>query len=307
MDSILIIGTGALATLFAARLAASGVDVTMLGTWQAGLAALAEDGARLDDATGSRVRVINDPSDCKEAKYALVLVKTWQTERAAQQLEICLAENGLAVTLQNGLGNYEILENILGQKRVGRGITTLGATLLAPGHAHLGGYGKVFLEKQPHLSSLVRMMRIANFEIETSNNVQALIWGKLVINAAINPLTALLRIKNGGLLENSHVHNVMGELASEAASVAKACGIVLPFPDPESAVEKVARQSADNMSSMLQDVLRGAPTEVDAINGMIVRLGEKNNVSVPVNRVIWSLVNSLSVHGNIYRLSTGGV
>jgi 2-dehydropantoate 2-reductase len=151
------------------------------------------------------------------------------------------------------------------------------------------------------------MLRIANFEIETSKKMQALIWGKLVINAAINPLTALLRIKNGGLLENPHVHSIMVELASEAASVAKACGIMLPFLDPEGAVEKVARQSADNLSSMLQDVLRGAPTEVDAINGMIVRLGEKNNVSVPVNRVIWLLINGLSVRGNIYRLSTGGV
>ena len=209
MDSILIIGTGALATLFASRLAAAGVVVTMLGTWQAGLAALAKDGARLDDATGCRVRVIHDPSDCKGAEYALVLVKAWQTERAAHQLKNCLAENGLAVTLQNGLGNYEILENILGEKRVGRGVTTLGATLLAPGHAHLGGDGKVFLEKKRQLSSLEKMMRIANFEIETSKNVQALIWGKLVINAAINPLTALLRIKNGGLLENPHVHNIM--------------------------------------------------------------------------------------------------
>ena len=116
-----------------------------------------------------------------------------------------------------------------------------------------------------------------------------------------------MRIKNGGLLENPHAHSIMRELACEAASVAKACGIVLPFQDTEGEVEKVARQSSDNLSSMLQDVLRGAPTEVDAINGMIVQLGEKNNVPIPVNRIIRLLVNGLSVRGNIYGLSTGGV
>lgn len=298
-DSLLIIGTGALATLFAARLSSAGLDVTLLGTWPQGLAALGKDGARVDGATGLQVRAINNPLDCQGMKYALVLVKAWQTERAANQLAICLRADGLAVTLQNGLGNDEILAGILGRSRVGRGVTTMGATLIAPGLVHLGGEGPVTLEAHPRLASLQEFLRVADFDIRTVEDAQPLIWGKLVVNAAINPLTALLQVKNGGLLENPTARILMGELAGEAASVAEAYKIILPLSHPDSAAEDVARRSADNMSSMLQDILRGAQTEVDAINGKIVQLGEKKNIPVPVNRAIWLLVKALSVRGKI--------
>jgi 2-dehydropantoate 2-reductase len=109
MDNILIVGTGALATLFAARLAQAGHRITMLGTWKEGLTALQKHGARLIDANGNEhhfeVNAISDPRECNGEKHALVLVKAWQTERVAEQLKECLAEDGLAVTLQNGLGN----------------------------------------------------------------------------------------------------------------------------------------------------------------------------------------------------------
>jgi 2-dehydropantoate 2-reductase len=298
-DPLLILGTGALATLFAARLSSVGVAVTMLGTWQQGVTALSNEGARLDGAAAAKVRATDNPKDCRGMKHALVLVKAWQTERAASQLLECLAEDGLAVTLQNGLGNDELLAGILGWSRVGRGVTTLGATLLAPGQVHLGGEGPVVLEAHPRLSTLEEMLRVANFNIQNVTDARPLVWGKLVLNAAINPLTALLRVKNGGLLENSSSCVLMGELAGEAALVAKACGIELPFQDPVSEVDAVARNSADNISSMLQDIRRGAQTEVDAINGMIVRLGEEKGVPVPVNRTIWHLVSALSVRGMI--------
>ena len=306
-DSLLIVGTGALATLFAARLASAGLDVTMLGTWSQGLAALGKEGARLDGEAGLMVRVTDNPLDCRGMRYALVLVKAWQTERASHQLADCLAEDGLAVTLQNGLGNDEILARALGLSRVGRGVTTLGATLVAPGQVHLGGEGTVMLEAHPQLAFLVEMLRVANLNVNVVEDAQPLVWGKLVINAAINPLTALLRIKNGELLEKPTARTLMGELASEAASVAEAFGITLPFSNPRSAAEEVARQSADNSSSMLQDILRGAKTEVDAINGMVVHWGEKKNLLTPVNWVVWQLVKALTVRGKIYKLPDGGV
>src|ERR1043166_2244701 len=112
-SQILIVGTGALATLFAARLAQAGNQITMLGTWKAGLDALRKNGARLVDAEGNQyqfeVHMTDNPRECKGIKYALVLVKAWQTERVAEQLKECLADapRGLAVTLQNGLGNRE--------------------------------------------------------------------------------------------------------------------------------------------------------------------------------------------------------
>jgi 2-dehydropantoate 2-reductase len=298
-DSLLIVGTGALATLFAAKLAAAGVDVTMLGTWQEGLVALAKEGARIDDGPGVPVRVTGDPSECSNISNALVLVKSWQTGRAGQQLQSCLAERGVAVTLQNGLGNDERLIGILGRERVARGVTTVGATLLGPGHVHAGGNGKVVMEENYRLPPIRGMLRIANIVVEIVKDIQPFIWEKLIINVAINPLTGLLRVRNGDLLGNPPARIMMKRLAEEAARVAEAHGIELPFNDPEKVVEEAAKRSADNRSSMLQDLLRGSETEVEAINGVIVRLGEKYHLPVDFNRALWLLVKAISVRGNI--------
>jgi len=296
---LLIVGSGALATLFAARLSAAGVNVTMLASWQAGLAALRNSGARLDGGDSQTVQATDNPADCRGAKFALVLVKSWQTEHIASQLADCLADDGLAVTLQNGLGNDTILSNALGLRRVSRGVTTLGATLLAPGFVRSGGDGVISLEAHAHLAGLQEMLRLARFNVSMVKNMESVVWGKLIVNAAINPLTALLRVKNGLLLTNPPARALMGELAGEAARVAKALAVALPFLDPERAVEEVAQRTADNISSMLQDVLRGTPTEVDTINGAIVRIGAQKGILSPVNRAICSLVEALPVRDKI--------
>lgn len=293
---VLIVGTGALATLFAARLSAAGHPVTMLGTWENGLRALDEQGARLVDADGVEhtypVETTGDPAGCRGARYALVLVKSWQTERVARQLAECLAEDGLALTLQNGMGNRELLAGTLGLPRVALGVTTTGATLLGPGLARAGGEGVISVETHPRLGPLEAALRGAGFNVQVVNDADALVWGKLVINAAINPLTALLRVANGELLHRPAAHLLMRVLAQEAAAVAKAQGIHLPFEDAVRAAEDVARKTASNHSSMFQDMRRGAPTEIDAICGAITRTGEKLGVSTPVNRVCWHLTRA---------------
>ncbi|MGD8403059.1 MAG: 2-dehydropantoate 2-reductase [Anaerolineales bacterium] len=295
-QSILIVGSGALATLFAARLSASGHPITMLGTWGDGLQALNENGARLVDADGAEqaypVDTTNNPEDCKGARYALVLVKSWQTERVATQLADCLAEDGLALTLQNGVGNRELLAEALGTSRVALGVTTTGATLLGPGLARAGGEGVISMEAHPRLGSLEAAITEAGFNVQVVNDADALVWGKLVINAAINPLTALLRVPNGELLQRPAAHKMMVVLAREAAAVATAQGIHLPFKDAVRAAEDVARKTAANHSSMFQDIRRGAPTEIDAICGAITETGEKLGVSTPVNRVCWHLTRA---------------
>ncbi len=297
--SILIVGSGALATLFAARLSVAGLDVMMLGTWLEGLAALRSGGARLDGEGNFPVRATDNPVDCRGAEFALVLVKSWQTERSGYQLMDCLAEDGLAITLQNGLGNDVILSTILGVRRVSRGVTTLGATLLEPGFVRLNGDGLVTLEKHPRISPVEKFMRVANFQVKVVEDAWPVIWGKLVVNAAINPLTALLGVRNGELLSIPQACKLMGDLARETASVAQALGVALPFSDPVRAVTEVAQSTSDNLSSMLQDVLRGAPTEVDFINGAVIHKGDEKNISTPVNRVVWSLVKALSSRSKI--------
>ena len=293
---ILIVGTGALATLFAVRLSAAGHQVNMLGSWLNGLQSLRENGARLIDENGVElaypVFATDEPLRCKPARYALVLVKSWQTERAAGQLATCLSNDGVALTLQNGIGNRELLAAPLGLPRVSLGITTTGATLLGPGLARAGGEGTISMETHPRLGPLSLALSEAGFNVQTVADADSLVWGKLVINAAINPLTALLRVPNGEILYRPAAHKMMELLAQEAAAVAIAQGIHLPFDDPARAAEDVARKTASNHSSMFQDIRRGAPTEIDAICGAITKTGEKLGISTPVNRVCWHLTRA---------------
>ncbi len=297
MQNILIVGTGALGTLFAARLAAAGANVTLLGTWKNALETLNTDGVGIIWADGTRaqypVRATDDPSACGQVDLALVLVKAWQTERAARQLEKCLDLNGLAVTLQNGLGNREILAARLGAWRVALGVTTSGATLLGPGLARVGGEGLISLEAHTRSSEVGGLLRGAGFQVELVPDANTFVWSKLVVNAAINPLTALLRIPNGVLLERPAARLLMAALARETADVASALAVRLPFDDPVALVESVARSTATNRSSMFQDVERGASTEIDAICGAVVRAGEACGVPTPVNWSMWQLMNAL--------------
>jgi 2-dehydropantoate 2-reductase len=296
-QDILLVGTGALATLFATRLSEAGHFVSMLGTWKHGLSALKQNGASIVDSNGNerafKVHATDDPREVSGAKYALVLVKSWQTERAASQLKESLASDGLALTLQNGLGNRETLVRDLGAARVALGITTTGATLLGPGLVRAGGDGVISIERNQALGPLEAALRSSNFNLHIVNDAKSLMWGKLVINAAINPLTALLQIPNGELLSRPNARKMMAALARETAEVAMAEKVDLPFSNPVSAAEDVARQTATNHSSMFQDVRRGAPTEIDAICGAVTRRAEKHGIHAPYNRACWQLVRAV--------------
>ncbi len=296
-DSLLIVGTGAMACLFAARFAAAGRGVMMLGTWPEGLEALRNHGVRLVGDDGSEqaytVQATNDPADCEDARFALVMIKSWQTERAARQLTQCLSPEGLALTLQNGLGNRETLADALGGERVALGVTTTGATLVGPGRVRPGGEGTTSLGAHPRLDPLANLLQQAGFAVEIVPEADDLLWSKLVINAAINPLTALLRVPNGELLIRPSAQKLLGAAAREAAAVAAALGRHLTYSDPVATAEAVARRTAVNHSSMLQDAQRGARTEIDAICGAIVAAGEEHDVPTPVNCTLLLLIKAL--------------
>lgn len=296
-EQILIVGSGAMACLFAAQLSAAQVQVTMLASWKDGIRALREHGVTLTLADGSRVsypvRVADDPHQVGEMQHVLVLVKSWQTESAAVRLRHCLGADGVVLTLQNGMGNREILSEYLGAERVALGIATVGAHLLAPAHVRQGGEGKLSLGTHSRLPPLANLLQQAGFAVEIVADPDSLLWGKLVINAAINPLAALLNVPNGELLERPTARSLMINLARETAAVADALGIPLPYDNPAQTVQEVARRTAANISSMLQDVRRGAPTEIDAIAGAVVRSGEQAGVPTPLNNTMWQLVKAL--------------
>ena len=296
-NSLLIVGSGAMACLFAARFSAASIPVTMLASWGEGLESLNKFGVCVVGPNGKEqvypVKAIQDPNAVRGIHSALVLVKSWQTARAAAQLFNCLSKDGVALTLQNGIGNREILAQTLGAQRVALGVTTLGATLLGPGRVRPAGDGVISLGVHSRLAPLANMLREAGLVVESAPDPDVLLWGKLIINAAINPLSALLGVSNGELLERPTARALLVILAREAAAVAVANGINLPYPDPGGAVETIARRTASNHSSMLQDVTRRAPTEIDAICGAIVRAGEQVDVPTPVTRTMWQLVKAL--------------
>jgi len=296
-ERVLILGTGAMACWFAAHLAPR-LDVTMAGTWRAGLEALARGGVILEDGgspASHRVEVADYSAGLLLFRFALVLVKAFQTQAAGQVLRRWLAPDGVAVTLQNGLGNLESLVEALGEERAALGVTTVGATLVQPGHVRAGGNGPTRVARHPRTPSLVDLLRTAGLDAELADDALGLAWGKLVVNCAVNPITALMRIPNGGLLlpEASPAWGVACDAAAEAARVARAVGIRLPYDEPRAELERVLHRTAANRSSMLQDVEGARPTEVEAITGAVVARAEEHGVPVLVNRLLLALVRSL--------------
>jgi 2-dehydropantoate 2-reductase len=295
MDELLIVGTGAMASLFASRL--SGIaGVKLLGTWQEGLDAIEAEGIRVLELDGSesqiRTSVFRNADALPEVRTALVLVKSWQTERAARALETCLTTDGIALTLQNGLGNLEILQETLGEQRAALGVTTTGATLLGPGVVRHGGDGPIYLGPHEGIGPLAGMLEEAGFDVQRQEDLNGLIWSKLGVNAAINPLTALLEVRNGQLLDQQPTQELMRSAAKEVANLAVAMGIRLSTDNLGDFAIQVAEQTSANMSSMLQDIQRGAPTEIDAICGEIVRMAEQEDIDAPINWGLWKLVSA---------------
>jgi 2-dehydropantoate 2-reductase len=287
-----LIGTGAMACLFGARLA-SIAEVTLLGTWSEGLAAIQERGVTVEGPLGAAtfpVQAARLGTLAKPAEIVLVLVKAWQTASVVPYLPALLAPGGVIVTLQNGVGNLEQLG-----PRAYLGMTTNGATLVGPGRVRPGGVGPTHLAGPDRVVEVFRRAGFETHQVEPSK-MTGLLWGKLTVNCGINALTAILRIANGELLMRDDAALLMDRAAVECAMVAWSQGIVLPFADPMAHARKVAEQTASNHSSMLQDVLRGAPTEVDYINGAVVKEGHRLGIHTAVNEVLWRTVRALTPH-----------
>lgn len=297
---VAVLGSGALGCVYAARLAGQ-AEVWMLGTWTEGIAAVQRDGIRVTDPDGNtwqaRVQATSDPADAPPAEYALVLVKSYQTERAAAWAARVLKPDGLAVTLQNGLDNGPKLAAALGADRVAVGVTYNGATLLGPAEVRHAARQPTLIGVTPateaRVLSLIALLNAAGLEARVTPDPDSLLWGKAVANAAINPLTALWRVPNGQVCATAERRDLVADLAREAAAVALARGMNLPFADPVAYVMDVCQRTAANRSSMLQDVARGRPTEIDSITGVIVAEGRRLGVPTPVSQVVWRLVRGL--------------
>ncbi len=308
---VAILGTGALAMRFGAVLGRAGHPVTLVGTWAAGLAALAAHGIAVDgdgrvavgarhlddvvvDRTrGGRPAAEGAATPVPAAPIVLVLVKSHQTARVAPAAARLAAADGLVVTLQNGLGNAEALAAAAGADRVAVGVTTLGAAVVGAGRVRLGGDGTVTIGRTPatagRVDALVAWLGAAGLEAAAVGDIAPAVWRKLAVNCAINPLSAVLGVPNGRLLDDPDAHAMLRAAADEVGAVARALGVAVD-DDLAALAEAVADRTAANRSSMLQDVERGAPTEIDAINGAVVRAGRAVGVATPVNEALWRAI-----------------
>jgi 2-dehydropantoate 2-reductase len=320
---ICIIGAGAMGSLLGFYLCQH-AEVWLLDRWQAHVDTINARGLRCERDGAEHVRhprAVVAPADIGACDAALVLVKAHATAWAAEQARVLLKSQmrdwrlestkqspishlesppypsrTLIITLQKGVGNREILAAALGEGRVGQGVTSLGATLLGPGHVRHAGHGTTLFGTAPDragMAALADLFAASGLPAELSDDLEAVVWGKLVVNAGINALTALLRVPNATLAENPAVRSLVSRAIAEAAAVASARGVSLPYHDPLQHVLQVARATGANRSSMLQDALRGSPTEIATINGAVAREGRRLGVPTPVNELLAELVAAL--------------
>ncbi|MCA9919673.1 MAG: ketopantoate reductase family protein, partial [Anaerolineales bacterium] len=292
-----IIGIGAMGCLFGAKLSQV-AEVTLVGHWPAQLTALRARGLHFIGPDGRSqtisLQVTDNPQTAVPADLALILVKSYQTAQATEISRQLLSPNGVALTLQNGVGNLEQLTAVLGQNRTNLGITSEGAALLEPGVVRHAGTGHTHIADSSETAvppqEIVKLFETAGFATSLSANVDGLVWGKLAVNAGINPLTAVLQVPNGFLAENPAARELMTLAAQEVAAVAAAQNIQLPFADAAAQALAVAQATAPNHSSMRQDLANGRPTEIGAICGAVVAVGQRLGVATPVNLVLQTAV-----------------
>jgi 2-dehydropantoate 2-reductase len=290
-----IVGAGALGTLFGQRLCAHN-DVLVLERNPEIVAAAKRDGLRVDGVSCA-VNATQDAHDLYGVGVLFVFVRATDTLRALRPFAAQLNPTTVIVSLQNGLGNEEAIKTCLGSSiSLIIGATTESALSLGPAHVQRVGDGATVLgsagASPEACNAIARLLTESGFRASAAYDIRPHLWGKLIATAAITPVAALLERPNGVVLTNEGAGDVARALAQEAATVANAMRIPLPFSDPWSYVRTIVEQTAELDSSMLADLRSGAPTEVDYVNGAVVNAGRRAAVPTPYNETILALVKA---------------
>jgi 2-dehydropantoate 2-reductase len=299
---IAVVGPGALGCFLAARLNLAGEDVFLVDYRGERAALLNRQGIRLQTLEGKDL-VVPVPAGLAPAAerrdLVVMAVKAHQTAAAAPSLRSLLAPGGIALTVQNGLGNLEAMAREIGPERLLAGVGFLGVTRTAEGSVVHAGPGAFLIGAPPgsavsagEVAGVAEVFHRAGLECEVRGDIEAVLWEKLLVNVAINPLTALLRVKNGALPDLPEAWELAKAAAAEALAVARAAGVKMAV-DPEARVRQVCTATAANRSSMLQDVLAGRPTEMEALNAQVLNRGHALGVATPVNLMLTQLLRAL--------------
>jgi 2-dehydropantoate 2-reductase len=298
---IAIIGAGAMGSIFGSMLSKVS-EVSLIDINQDHVEAIRKNGLKVENMDGSsstfNLMITSRPEKLSDrVELAIVFTKSCNTRDAAHTARAILDPRGVALTLQNGIGNLEVIQDVLGPDNAIAGVTSHGGTFLGPGNVRHAGIGPTQIANMPSKKILIekicQIFNAAGIDTSLSDNVNSLIWGKLIINVGINALTAICRVPNGVIGKTSECVDIMKEAVSEAVAVADASGVMLPYDDPVAQVKKVCEATAANRASMLQDILRGARTEIGAINGAIIDRAQALEISTPVNRFLYRVIKAI--------------
>lgn len=295
-----MIGPGAMGSLFGGLLSRTGEELWLVGYRKEQVETICSVGLALEEKGKSQIipmKATPDVTSVGKADLVIFFVKTYDTERAVSDSLVLEKEDTAFLTLQNGLGNEEAICKKIDRKKVMLGVTGHGATLLRPGHVRHAGWGKTFVGELDHritdrATRIAQMFCKAGIETEASPNIHDQVWGKLVVNAGINALTALTGFKNGQLLDYPETARLMERLVFEAAQVARKKGVHIE-EDPIEKVRKAAEATRENRSSMGQDFDHRRRTEIDAINGAVVREAQALGIPAPFNQAVTDLVKAI--------------
>ena len=302
---IAVVGAGAMGSLFGAMLAEAGNEVWLYDVWVEHVKTINQDGLRIEREGQTRTLSIEatpDPEQIGQAELVIIFVKSTHTASAAETARKLAGSDGAVMTLQNGMGNADILSEFIDPERVLAGTTSHGATLLGPGSIRHAGIGATTIgawaeteqgkEQARKFSGFFTKIGI---ETEAVDDVRSVLWNKLLINIGINAITALTTIKNGQILDLEITRQLSRNAVEEAMKIAGQMNIKVR-EDAVDHVYAVAEATALNRSSMGQDVDNKRQTEIGTINGFIVRQAKRLGMQAPVNQTLTALVETLQFH-----------
>jgi 2-dehydropantoate 2-reductase len=300
---VAVVGAGAMGSLFGGLLAEAGAEVCLLDIWVEHVEAVNKKGLRIESSGESRslkVQATTDPRSIGRADLIIIFVKSTHTRVAAETAKQMAGPDTFVLTLQNGMGNADIIADIIDPGMVLAGTTSHGATMLGPGEIRHAGSGPTVIGmwsggKVDRARHIVDLFNSAGIETKTVDDVRFLLWNKLLINVGINAITALTGIKNGQILDLAITRTLSRAAVEEAMAIARAQGIEIP-DDMVDQVFQVAKATDQNRSSMGQDVDHKRQTEIEAINGVVIREGRRLGIETPVNQTLTALIETLEAH-----------
>lgn len=300
---IAVVGAGAMGSLFGGLLAESGADVWLLDIWAEHVKAVNENGLNIEREGKFRsvsVKATTDPNRIGISDLVIIFVKSTNTSQAAKTAKFLMDDSSLILTLQNGMGNADTIAEVIEPTRIIAGTTSHGATMLGPGSIRHAGIGPTTIGMwadggKDKALYIAKFLTEAGIKTEAVDDIQNVIWNKLLVNVGINAITALTGIKNGQLLDLSATRDISRAAVEEAMELARAQGVMIR-EDSVGHVFEIAKATSPNRSSMGQDIDNKRLTEIEAINGFVVREASKIGLKVPVNKTLTALIETLQSH-----------